>query len=98
MITTNLGSLNNSYHLIGDNISRTSSIDINNKFDIFDEFNSDIEKNQNEFLELRLTHSKNRTSDKKVACMDKILDDIRKKYENEQKNINEEVFNQITPT
>lgn len=59
--------------------------DFNDKFDLFDEFNSDMEKNSNEVL--RLTHSKIRDADKKVASMDKILDDIRKKFEYEQKNL-----------
>lgn len=54
------------------------------KFDLFDEFATD-EFNSNQVL--KLTHVKSsRESDKKMASMDKILDDMRKKYESEQKN------------
>lgn len=57
------------------------------KFDLFDEFSSELEKDDNQKLDLRITH-KPRESNKKVATMDKILDDMRKKYEYEQSNIN----------
>ena len=58
-----------------------------NKFDLFDEFSSELEKEDNQKLDLRITH-KPRESNKKVATMDKILDDMRKTYEYEQSNIN----------
>ncbi len=48
---------------------------------MFDEFTADAEKDDNLF-NLCLTHNKSsRSTDNKVACMDKILDDMRKKYE-----------------
>lgn len=48
------------------------------QFDLFDEFNSEME--QNEKIELKLTHSK-RSEDKKVATMDKILFQMKKNRE-----------------
>ena len=57
------------------------------RFDLFDEFNAETEKSD-EIFNLQLTHTK-RTTDKKVACMDKILDDMRKKFDTEQNLINE---------
>jgi hypothetical protein len=48
------------------------------RFDLFDDFNSEME--QNEKVELKLTHSK-RNDDKKVATMDKILFQMKKNRE-----------------
>ncbi|RMZ96258.1 hypothetical protein BpHYR1_004583 [Brachionus plicatilis] len=54
------------------------------KFNLFDEFTTD-EFNSNQVI--KLTHVKtSRDCDKKMASMDKILDDMRKKFEYEQKN------------
>ena len=57
----------------------------NNQFDPFDEFNNEIETYGNQIFDMRLMHSKTRDNlnNKKVACMDKILDDIKKRYEYE---------------
>jgi hypothetical protein len=51
---------------------------------MFDEFNNESE-NKETIVGLRLVHNKVVCTDKKVACMDKILDDMRKKFEIEQK-------------
>ncbi|CAF0810162.1 unnamed protein product [Brachionus calyciflorus] len=57
--------------------------ELNQKFDLFDEFNDDDEMNANQVL--KLTHVKKCSeSDKKMASIDKILNDIRKKYQFEQ--------------
>jgi hypothetical protein len=55
---------------------------------LFDEFESNAE----EKFELRLTHNK-RDNEKKVASMDKILNDMRKKYENESRQSIDEPVN-----
>ena len=61
-------------------VDQLSSDDTENpkQFDLFDEFNSEME--QNEKIELKLTHSK-RSEDKKVATMDKILFQMKKNRE-----------------
>ena len=61
-------------------VDQLSSDDTENpkQFDLFDEFNSEME--QNEKIELKLTHSK-RNEDKKVATMDKILFQMKKNRE-----------------
>ena len=58
---------------------------MNDKFDPFEEFNNEIESQGNQIFDMRLIHNKSRENlnNKKVACMDKILDDIKKRYEYE---------------
>jgi hypothetical protein len=56
-------------------------------FDLFEDLNNDLENNSNQVL--RLTHTKTlRTAG--VASMDKVLNNIRKIYETEQIQTNEE--------
>ena len=55
------------------------------RFDLFDEddFIGEDNKVSNQITSLRLIHSntRSRSSDNRVASMDKILDDMRKKFE-----------------
>lgn len=79
---------------VKDNVpSNESQASMDNKFDMFDEFNEEDTEKEDEIFSLKLTHRK-RSTDKKVATMDKILDDMRKKFDTEQtiasEKINEE--------
>ena len=66
------------------NFEEINSENKNNQFDPFQEFNSEIETYTNQKLDMRIVHkSRNALNIKKVACMDKILDDIKKRYEYE---------------
>jgi hypothetical protein len=68
-----------------ENEATTINQAMNDKFDPFEEFNNEIESHGNQIFDMRLMHNKSRENlnSKKVACMDKILDDIKKRYEYE---------------
>ena len=74
--------------------NEVATIDSSNKFDPFEEFNNEIENEDKQIFDMRLVQNKSRenSNNKKVACMDKILDDIKKRYEyeselNQQKDL-----------
>lgn len=69
--------------------SNESLTPTDDKFDLFNEFNEEEAEKEDEIFNLRLTHRK-RSTEAKVACMDKILGDMKRNFVTEKNMVNEE--------